>query len=67
MYIFQNTLDKNRFKLPKATPAEGNWLHFSHRGGVQWADKGFKNSILYSTNRKKNKQTKTKKMTPFVV
>jgi len=41
MYMFQKTLDNNRFKLPNATPAEGNWLHFSHRGGVQWADKRF--------------------------
>ena len=42
MYMFQKTLDNNRFKLPNATPAEGNWLHFSHRGGVLWADKGFR-------------------------
>ena len=41
MYMFQKHLDGKRFMLPKATPAEGNWLHYAHRGGIQWADKGF--------------------------
>jgi len=41
MYMFQKYLDGERFNLPKATPAEGNWLHYAHRGGIQWADKGF--------------------------
>ena len=41
MYIFQQHLDFHRFNLPNAIPAEGNWLHYSHRGGLQWANKGF--------------------------
>lgn len=40
MYVFQEQL--KHINLPKATTQEGTWLHYAHRGGVQWADKGYR-------------------------
>lgn len=38
MYLFR----KWSIDLPKANVQEGNWLHYAHRGGLQWCQKGFR-------------------------